>query len=281
MRIRIAHSPDSDDAFMFYALTAGKVETGNLQIEHVLADIETLNREALKGTYEVSALSFHAYPYVAELYLVLPSGGSVGEGYGPVVVSREPLTTLKGKKVAVPGTLTTAYLVLKLYEPNFKEVLMPFDQILQAVGEGQVEAGLVIHEGQLSYQDRGLRKVVDLGQWWKQQTGLPLPLGCNVVRKDLGLELVRKIESLVRTSVQYALDHREEALTYAIEYARDIREDLQKTDRFVGMYVNRRTLDYGEDGRQAVRLLLQKGIEKGIIGAPMPETIFSDEVRGP
>ncbi|MCS7262444.1 MAG: ABC transporter substrate-binding protein [Aquificaceae bacterium] len=281
MRIRIAHSPDSDDAFMFYALTAGKVETGNLQIEHVLADIETLNREALKGTYEVSALSFHAYPYVAELYLVLPSGGSVGEGYGPVVVSREPLTTLKGKKVAVPGTLTTAYLVLKLYEPNFKEVLMPFDQILQAVGEGQVEAGLVIHEGQLSYQDRGLRKVVDLGQWWKQQTGLPLPLGCNVVRKDLGLELVRKIESLVRASVQYALDHREEALTYAIEYARDIREDLQKTDRFVGMYVNRRTLDYGEDGRQAVRLLLQKGIEKGIIGAPMPETIFSDEVRGP
>lgn len=281
MRIRIAHSPDSDDAFMFYALTAGKVETGNLQIEHVLADIETLNREALKGTYEVSALSFHAYPYVAELYLVLPSGGSVGEGYGPVVVSREPLTTLKGKKVAVPGTLTTAYLVLKLYEPDFKEVLMPFDQILQAVGEGQVEAGLVIHEGQLSYQDRGLRKVVDLGQWWKQQTGLPLPLGCNVVRKDLGLELVRKIESLMRASVQYALDHREEALTYAIEYARDIREDLQKTDRFVGMYVNRRTLDYGEDGRQAVRLLLQKGIEKGIIGAPMPETIFSDEVRGP
>ena len=176
MRIRIAHSPDSDDAFMFYALTAGKIYTDGLQIEHVLADIETLNREALKGTYEISAISFHAYPYVADKYLVLPSGGSVGEGYGPIVVSKQALNSLKGKRIGVPGKLTTAFLVLKLYEPDFEEVVMPFDQILLAVQEGRVDAGLVIHEGQLSYVDKGLKKIVDLGQWWQEKTGLPLPL---------------------------------------------------------------------------------------------------------
>jgi len=278
MRIRIAHSPDSDDAFMFYALTAGKIYTDGLQIEHVLADIETLNREALKGTYEISAISFHAYPYVADKYLVLPSGGSVGEGYGPIVVSKQALNSLKGKRIGVPGKLTTAFLVLKLYEPDFEEVVMPFDQILLAVQEGRVDAGLVIHEGQLSYVDKGLKKIVDLGQWWQEKTGLPLPLGCNVVRKDLGLENIRKIERLMKESIRYALEHREEAIEFAREYARDIKEDMERTNRFVGMYVNHRTLDYGEDGREAVRLLLKLGIERGIIKVDMPHTIFSDEV---
>jgi len=278
MRIRIAHSPDSDDAFMFYALTAGKIYTDGLQIEHVLADIETLNREALKGTYEISAISFHAYPYVADKYLVLPSGGSVGEGYGPIVVSKQALNSLKGKRIGVPGKLTTAFLVLKLYEPDFEEVVMPFDQILLAVQEGRVDAGLVIHEGQLSYVDKGLKKIVDLGQWWQEKTGLPLPLGCNVVRKDLGTENIRKIERLMKESIRYALEHREEAIEFAREYARDIKEDMERTNRFVGMYVNHRTLDYGEDGREAVRLLLKLGIERGIIKVDMPHTIFSDEV---
>ncbi|WPM32423.1 ABC transporter substrate-binding protein [Hydrogenobacter sp. T-2] len=279
MRIRIAHSPDSDDAFMFYALTAGKIDTEGLQIEHVLADIETLNREALKGTYEVSAISFHAYPYVAHRYLVLPSGGSVGEGYGPIVVAKEDLEDLKGKRVAIPGRLTTAYLVLKLYELDFEEVLFPFDKVLDAVVDGIVDAGLVIHEGQLSYQDRGLKKVVDLGQWWMEKTNLVLPLGGNIIRKDLGVEIIRKMERLMRRSIEYALQHREEALSFAREYARDIKEDTERTNRFVSMYVNHRTLDYGEDGRRAVRLLLQMGIEGNIIEANMPEVIFSDEVK--
>ncbi len=279
MRIRIAHSPDSDDAFMFYALTAGKIDTEGLEIEHVLADIETLNREALKGTYEVSAVSFHAYPYVADKYLVLPSGGSVGEGYGPIVVAKEHLEDLRGKRVAIPGRLTTAYLVLKLYEPDFEEVLFPFDKVLDAVVDGIVDAGLVIHEGQLSYQDRGLKKVVDLGQWWMEKTNLVLPLGGNIIRKDLGVEIIRKMERLMRRSIEYALQHREEALSFAREYARDIKEDTERTNRFVSMYVNHRTLDYGEDGRRAVRLLLQMGIERNIIEANMPEVIFSDEVK--
>ena len=279
MRIRIAHSPDSDDAFMFYALTAGKIDTEGLEIEHVLADIETLNREALKGTYEVSAISFHAYPYVADKYLVLPSGGSVGEGYGPIVVAKEHLEDLKGKRVAIPGRLTTAYLVLKLYEPDFEEVLFPFDKVLDAVAEGIVDAGLVIHEGQLSYQDRGLKKVVDLGQWWMEKTNLVLPLGGNIIRKDLGVEIIRKMERLMRRSIEYALQHREEALSFAREYARDIKEDTERINRFVSMYVNHRTLDYGEDSRRAVRLLLQMGIERNIIEANMPEVIFSDEVK--
>lgn len=278
MKIRIAHSPDSDDAFMFYALTTGKIDTEGLDIEHILADIETLNREALKGTYEVSAISFHTYPYVADKYLVLPSGGSVGEGYGPIVVSKDSLDTLKGKRIAIPGELTTAYLVLKLYQPDFQEVFIPFDEILRAVKEGIVDAGLVIHEGQLSYQDKGLRKIIDLGEWWQEERGLPLPLGCNVIRKDLGMDNIRKMEKLMKESIKYALEHREEALEFARRYARDIREDRERTDKFVSMYVNHRTLDYGEDGRQAVRILIQLGIEKGIIKADMPHIIFSDEV---
>ncbi|AAC06617.1 MqnA/MqnD/SBP family protein [Aquifex aeolicus] len=278
MRIRIAHSPDSDDAFMFYPLVKGLIDTEGLEIEHVLADIETLNREALKGTYEVSAISFHAYPYVADKYAVLPSGGSIGEGYGPIVVAREELGTLKGKKIAVPGELTTAFLTLKLYEPDFEHVVIPFDRIIQAVLEGKVDAGLVIHEGQLSYKDYGLKKIVDLGEWWKEKYGLPLPLGCNVVRKDLGREVVKKIERLMRESVEYALKERKRALEYAINYARDLSEDLERTQKFVSMYVNERTVDYGEDGREAVRLLLRLGKERGIIKAEIPEKIFSDEL---
>ncbi len=277
MRIRIAHSPDSDDAFMFYPLVKGEIDTQGLEIEHVLADIETLNREALKGTYEVSAISFHAYPYVADKYLVLPSGGSVGDGYGPVVVAKERLDSLKGKRVAVPGELTTAFLTLKLYEPDFEHVVIPFDEIIEAVLEGKVDAGLVIHEGQLTYGDFGLKKVVDLGQWWKEETGLPLPLGCNVVRRDLGDEVIRKIEKLMRQSVEFSLRERKKALDYAIDYARGLTDDMDRTDRFVGMYVNQRTVDYGDDGRQAVKLILKLGKEKGIIKAEIPQRIFSDE----
>ncbi|RUM27907.1 MAG: ABC transporter substrate-binding protein [Aquifex sp.] len=278
MKIRIAHSPDSDDAFMFYPLVKGLIDTEGLEIEHILADIETLNREALKGKYEVSAISFHAYPYVSDKYVVLPSGGSVGEGYGPIVVSKEEMETLTGKKIAVPGELTTAFLTLKLYEPNFEHIVIPFDEIINAVVEGKVDAGLVIHEGQLSYKDYGLKKIVDLGEWWKEKYGLPLPLGCNVVRKDLGKDVIKKIEKLMRESVEYALKENQKALEYAINYARDLKEDTQRTKKFVSMYVNERTVDYGEDGREAVRLLLRLGKEKGIIKAEIPEKIFSDEL---
>ncbi|HHJ64821.1 MAG TPA: ABC transporter substrate-binding protein [Aquifex aeolicus] len=277
MRIRIAHSPDSDDAFMFFPLVKGLVDTGDLQIEHILADIETLNREALRGTYEVSAVSFHAYPYIADSYLVLSSGGSVGEGYGPVVVARRELETLKGKRIAIPGRLTTAFLTLKLYEPEFEPVEVPFDRILTEVLRGSVDGGLVIHEGQLTYGDLGLLKVVDLGEWWLKETGLPLPLGCNVIRKDLGREIIRRFEELMRRSVEVALRERERALSYAINYARDLKNDPHRTRRFVSMYVNDRTLDYGREGREAVRLLLRMAEERGILKTKVPETIFTDE----
>ncbi len=277
MIIRIAHSPDSDDAFMFYPLVKGLIDTGELEIEHVLCDIETLNRKALKGEYEVSAVSFHAYPYIADKYLILPSGGSVGDGYGPVVVARRNLQSLKGIKVAVPGKLTTAYLVLKLFEPEVKTVVVPFDRIIHKVKEGAVDAGLVIHEAQLSYSKYGLIKVVDLGLWWKTETGMPLPLGCNVIRKDLGSETIKKMEELMRRSVEYALAQKEKALSYALEYARDLREDPIKTFKFISMYVNSKTVDYGEEGRKAIRFLLELGREKGIIKTEIPKKIFSDE----
>jgi 1,4-dihydroxy-6-naphthoate synthase len=278
MKIRIAHSPDSDDAFMFYPIVENLVNTHGFEIEHVLSDIETLNREALKGTYEVSAISFHAYPYVADKYLVLPSGGSVGDGYGPVVVSREPLEQLKGKRIAVPGELTTAFLTLRLYERDFEPTVVPFDRILDVVEKGEVDAGLVIHEGQLTFSDRGLNRVVDLGMWWKEKFGLPLPLGCNVVRKDLGKESIRKIERMMHESVSFALKEKDRALAYALDFARELAGDRERTDRFVGMYVNGYTLDYGEEGREAVRLLLRLGREAGIIKVEIPEVIFSDEV---
>jgi 1,4-dihydroxy-6-naphthoate synthase len=264
--IRVGHSPDSDDAFMFYALTHDKLETGGLRFVHQLEDIETLNRRALEGELEVSAVSIHAFAHLADRYALLGSGSSMGDRYGPTLITREPATLdeLGGKTIAIPGKLTTAYLTLQLcLGKDVPVVVMPFDQILPAVAEGRVEAGLIIHEGQLYYGDRGLHKVVDLGQWWFDQTGLPLPLGGNVVRKDLGDELVQRIARLLKESIVYALEHRQEALDYALRYARDL--DPALADRFVGMYVNDWTVDYGPRGREAVRKLLGRAAEMGLV----------------
>ncbi len=268
--IRIGHSPDSDDAFMFYAMTHGKLEVAGLTIEHQLQDIETLNRRALEGDLEVSAVSIHAFAHLADRYALLSSGSSMGDRYGPTVITREPMTldAVRGRTIAVPGLLTTAYLTLQLcLGKDTPVVVMPFDEILPAVAEGKVDAGLIIHEGQLYYGDRGLHKVVDLGVWWYEQTGLPLPLGGNVVRKDLGTEMVERIARLLRQSIEYALAHREEALAYALEYARDLDPGL--ADRFVGMYVNEWTVDYGPRGRQAVQTLLDKAWEAGLVPRPI------------
>ena len=270
LTVRVGHSPDSDDAFMFYALTHDKLDTDGLRFVHQLEDIETLNRRALRGELEVSAISIHAFAHVADTYALLASGSSMGDRYGPTVITRQPmaLEDLKGRTIAIPGRLTTAYLALQLcLGKDLPVTVMPFDQILLAVAEGRAEAGLVIHEGQLSYGDQGLHKVVDLGQWWFEQTGLPLPLGGNVVRKDLGDDLVRKIAGLLKQSILYALGHREEALAYALQYARDL--DPALADRFVGMYVNEWTVDYGPKGREAVRTLLARAADSGLIPVPV------------
>jgi 1,4-dihydroxy-6-naphthoate synthase len=267
--IRVGHSPDSDDAFMFYALTHDKLDTGGLQFVHQLEDIETLNKRAMKGELEVSAVSIHAYAYLADHYALLASGSSMGDRYGPTLVTREParLDDLRNRTIAVPGLLTTAYLTLQLCLGRDVGIeVMPFDQILPSVAEGRVDAGLLIHEGQLYYGDRGLHKVVDLGQWWFEQTGLPLPLGGNVVRKDLGAALVERIARLLKESIQYALDHRPEALDYALTYARGLDPGL--ADRFVGMYVNDWTLDYGPRGREAVQTLLSRAADAGLVPGP-------------
>ena len=271
--IHVGHSPDSDDAFMFYALTHGKINTGELEFHHVLQDIETLNRRALRGELEVSAVSIHAFAFLADRYRLLSSGSSMGDGYGPLVVAREPLSPdeLHEKTIAVPGTLTTAFLVLRLLlRVDFAYELVPFDQILDAVASEQVDAGLIIHEGQLTFADQGLHQVLDLGVWWQEQTGLPLPLGGNVIRKDLGPELMARIGQYLRDSIQYGLEHREEGLEHALKYARDL--DPGQADRFVGMYVNDWTLDYGARGRQAVQTLLDRGYEVGLI----PERVVVD-----
>jgi 1,4-dihydroxy-6-naphthoate synthase len=268
--IRVGHSPDSDDAFMFYALTHDKLDTEGLRFVHQLEDIETLNRRALAGELEVSAVSIHAFAHLADRYALLGSGSSMGDRYGPTLDTRAPATLddLRGRTIAVPGKLTTAYLTLQLcLGKDVPVVVMPFDEILPAVAEGRAEAGLIIHEGQLYYGDRGLHKVVDLGQWWYERTGLPLPLGGNVVRKDLGDELVRRIARLLKQSIVYALEHRREALDYALGYARDLDPSL--ADRFVGMYVNDWTVDYGPRGRAAVRLLLERGAEEGLVPGPI------------
>ena len=263
--ITVAHSPDSDDAFMFYGLATNKVRVPGLRFTHTLCDIETLNRKAMEGVYDVTAISFHAYPYIQDHYALLPSGGSVGEGYGPMIVAPRAYSSsdIKQKRVAVPGTLTTAYLVLKLFAPGIETEVVPFDQIIPQVLEGKQEAGLIIHEGQLTYDKSGLHRIIDLGKWWQKVTGLPLPLGGNAIRRSLGPELMSKVASALRDSIQYALDHRDEALTYAMQFARDL--DPQLADKFVGMYVNERTLDYGPDGREAVRRLLEMGHAAGII----------------
>lgn len=266
-KIRIAHSPDSDDAFMFYALTQGLVDTGGLEVEHHLDDIETLNRAAFDGEYEITAISFHAYPYLADRYRLMPCGASFGDGYGPVVVANHAVDReeLSGKTVAIPGELTTAHLALKLWNPKVETTVVPFDKIFEAVESGDAVAGVVIHEGQLTWGDRGLHAVVDLGAWWQDETDGPLPLGANAIRSDLSLEMQVRLSRLLRASIDYALDHRESALDYAIRFARDIEQDRQRSDRFVGMYVNEWTRDYGEAGRKAVRQLLARGYEAGVI----------------
>jgi 1,4-dihydroxy-6-naphthoate synthase len=267
MNITVAHSPDSDDAFMFYGLASGGVPTDGIHVEHLLADIETLNRAAFDGRYEVTAVSFHAYALLTGKYLLLRHGASMGDRYGPVVVARadRPLS-LEGVKVAVPGLLTTAYLALKLYAPHVEVEVMPFDRIQEAVHEGKADAGLLIHEGQLTYAAEGLRKIVDLGEWWAGKTGgLPLPLGGNVIRRDLGPENIAKISSLLHDSIAYGLEHREEALEYAMKFGRGL--DRKQADRFVGMYVNDLTLDYGDRGRAAVQRLMDEAYDARLIPA--------------
>ena len=275
MKVSLAHSPDSDDAFMFYGLARGKVDTGGLEIAHVLGDIESLNRAAREGRHEVTAISFHAYPYVAASYALMPCGGSIGDGYGPLVVARDAIDPagIGDRVVAVPGTLTTAYLALKLFAPAARTRVVPFDRILDEVASGGADLGLVIHEGQLTYGGRGLRKVMDLGAWWKEETGLPLPLGGNAVRRDLGPDLMARLTRLVRETVRYSLGHRREALEYAMGFARGMAPEI--ADRFVGMWVNEMTLDCGERGRRAVQVLLDRGHRAGII----PNAVRADFVN--
>lgn len=263
--IEVGHSPDADDAFMFYAVTAGKIETGDLEFRHVLQDIETLNRWAMEGRLPVTALSLHAYAYVADKYALLPHGASMGRRYGPIVVSRKPLDmdALRRETIAVPGTLTTAFLTLRVCLGEFPYAVLPFDEILDAVVAGRYGAGVIIHEGQLTYRDHGLVKNLDLGAWWHDRTGLPLPLGVNAVRRDLGEPRMRQIAHLLGASIEYALAHRQEALAYAMDFARGM--DPSSTDTFVGMYVNELTLAYGREGRQAVETLLRWGFEKGVL----------------
>lgn len=264
--ISLAHSPDSDDAFMFYGLATHKIDTGDLEFEHVLKDIQTLNEEARKGTYDVTAISFHAYAYIADKYALLPHGASIGDNYGPVVVAHDEIdrSDLAHLKIAVPGTLTSAFLALSILQPKFEYEVVPFDQIIEAVSERRCDAGLLIHEGQLFYQDHGLHKVLDLGEWWHEHTGgLPLPMGGNAIRRELGDETIREVSSLLRESIRYSLDNREDALQYAMQFAREMEPGL--ADRFVAMWVNDLTLDYTERGREAVRRLLTEGYERGII----------------
>ena len=263
--ICIAHSPDSDDAFMFYALAKGKIDTGEFEFVHELDDIESLNQAALEGKYEVTAVSIHAYAYLHESYAMLSCGASMGEGYGPILVSSVPFSSdqLSEHTIGVPGERTSALLALKLFQPDFKYRVIPFDQIIPSVQRQEVDAGLVIHEGQLTYLGDGLHKVLDVGEWWLETTGLPLPLGGNVIRRDLGEDTIHQVSRLIKESIQYGLSHREEALAYALAFGRGL--DDSQADEFVGMYVNERTLDYGEDGRKAVQLLLDRGHEAGII----------------
>ncbi len=277
IKVRIAHSPDSDDAFMFYALTQGVLDTSGLEIEHVLADIETLNQAAFQGTYEITAFSFHAYAHLADRYDIMPSGASFGDGYGPVVVSRSEHTreSLRGARIAMPGKLTTAHLATRLWQPEFEAVWTPFDKILDVAAAGEVDAGVVIHEGQLTFQEHGLRCVVDLGAWWQGETGGPLPLGGNGIRKDLDPALTKRLCRLLTESIAYALDHRQEALGYAVKYARGIEDDPVRSDRFVGMYVNDWTRDYGDRGRRAVQELLDRGHAAGVLPRPV-HAVFLD-----
>jgi len=274
--IHLAHSPDSDDAFMFYALADGQIDTQGIDYVHELQDIETLNRRALRGELDVTAVSIHAYAYLSDRYALLPHGASMGDGYGPMLVSLKAMTReqIAGKRIAVPGMMTSAYLALRLYQPDFVPVVVAFDQIEEAVLRGDVDAGLLIHEGQLTYKDKGLHLIADMGAWWLQKTGLPLPLGGNVIRKDMPRDVQRKVSRHLRESIAYGLDHRKNALDHAMRYARDL--DRDKADTFVGMYVNDWTLDYGERGREAIRLFLEEGVKSGVITRPVTVEFVDD-----
>ena len=274
--IQVAHSPDSDDAFMFYALADGRIDTGDLRYQHTLQDIQTLNERAMRGELEVTAVSIHAYAYLADRYTLLPHGASMGDGYGPRLVSKRPAARadVHGKRIAVPGLLTSAYLALRLFEPTFEPVETPFDRIEDAVVNGDVDFGLLIHEGQLTYGDRGLHLVADMGAWWHEETGLPLPLGGNVVRTDLGEPTISRISRHLYDSIAYGLRHRGQALDHSMKYARGL--DRSKADTFVGMYVNDWTLDYGPKGREAVRLFLDRGVKAGVIKKPVTVRFAGD-----
>ncbi len=263
--ITVAHSPDSDDAFMFYALANNKIDTGDLKFVNILSDIETLNQKAFEGVYDVTAISFHAYAYVSDKYILLPCGASMGVGYGPILVAKKKfdMSELKNLTVGVPGILTSAFLVLKIFEPNLNYKVIQFDKIIEAVVNGEVDAGLLIHEGQLTYSNFGLEKVFDFGKWWSKETGLPLPLGGNAIKRELGEDLIKRVARYLRDSIKYAIDNKDEALEYALQFARGMSIEL--ADKFVRMYVNELTLDYGEDGRKAVELFLDMGFEKGVI----------------
>ena len=267
--IHLAHSPDSDDAFMFYALADGQIDTQGLSYVHELQDIETLNGRAMRGELDVTAVSIHAYAYLSDRYALLPHGASMGDGYGPMLVAKKPMTRedTVGKRIAIPGMMTSAYLALRLFQPDFVPVVVPFDQIDQTVIAGDVDAGLLIHEGQLTYKDDGLHLIADMGAWWLEKTGLPLPLGGNVIRKDMPRDLQKKVSRHLRESIAYGLDHRKDALDHAMRFARGL--DRSKADTFVGMYVNDWTLDYGPRGREAVRRLLAEGHKAGLIPNPV------------
>lgn len=273
--ISVAHSPDSDDAFMFYGLATNKLDTGSLTFTHVLKDIQTLNEEAMKGTYDVTAISFHAYAYIADKYRLLPHGASIGDNYGPVVVASEKRQPeeIGRMKIAVPGTLTSAFLALRIFNPDFQYEVVPFDQIMDHVKQGRSDAGLLIHEGQLFYETYGLHKVLDLGEWWHDKTSLPLPMGGNAVRRDLGADLIRDVSRCLKASIRYSLDNREDALQYAMQFARDM--DPALADRFVAMWVNDLTLEYTDRGREAVKRLLAEGYKRRVIPQEV-EVDFAD-----
>lgn len=274
--IHLAHSPDSDDAFMFYALADGQIDTQGLSYVHELQDIETLNGRALRGELDVTAVSIHAYAYLSNRYALLPHGASMGDGYGPIVVAGKPMTRadIAGKRIAVPGMMTSAYLALRLFQPDFVPVVVPFDQIEQSVIAGEVDAGLLIHEGQLTYEDEGLHLIADMGAWWLEKTGLPLPLGGNVIRKDMPRDVQKKVSRHLRESIAYGLDHRKNALDHAMRFAHGL--DRSKADTFVGMYVNDWTLDYGDRGRAAIRLFLEEGVKAGVITRPVTVEFIDD-----
>lgn len=267
--ITLGHSPDPDDAFMFYALATDSIETEGLRFNHIIQDIETLNRRAMNAELDVTAISIHAYAYVLDRYALLTSGASMGDNYGPLVIAREPMTLdqLRAATIAVPGLMTTAYLALRLCVGEANTIVIPFDEIMNVVESGQADAGLLIHEGQLTYSSRGFEKVIDLGEWWKAETGLPLPLGGNAIKKSLGPEMIERVSRLLRESIEFGLAHRDEAVRHSMAYARGMQTDL--TDRFVGMYVNDYTIEYGDEGRRAVELLLKRGYEAGILPGPV------------